>query len=112
MIPLAQGLLIAAALSGTGPIHVLLRDTLTLDRPGATAAFAVDSTVAEASASRGRITIRGTGVGTTEITVVAGRDAETFTLVVDQPPRRTFAAADSARGGWTLFESSYDSGVR
>ncbi|MGZ6124251.1 MAG: hypothetical protein ACXWLR_04780, partial [Myxococcales bacterium] len=102
---------LAAALAVLSALHVELRQELSLDRPGATAAYAVDADVADATAADGRVTIRGRGRGTTSVSVVTDDGVETFTVIVDPPPPPFRAdASERAREGGNAAVA-YDSGT-
>ena len=86
-------LVFAAAPALGEPLHVPLRETRTVMRAGATAAYAVDATVADVSARDGTVTVHGRAVGATPVTVVSGPSLETFELIIDAPPPNRFAAS-------------------
>lgn len=54
--------------------------------PGATAAYSLDSSVAEATVSNGIVEIAGTGPGDTNVMVVTATGVQTLAVVVPQPP--------------------------
>lgn len=105
----AAATLLAAAAAQPGTLHVPLRQTVTLQRPGATAAYAVNAEVADVTAAGGEVQIHGRGAGTTQIAVVTATDVETFPLVVDAPPPRVFARGPSPRQELLACEALYDS---
>jgi hypothetical protein len=104
-------LVFAAAPALGEPLHVPLRETRTVMRAGATAAYAVDATVADVSARDGTVTVHGRAVGVTPVTVVSGPSLETFELIIDAPPPNRFATSVSASQDSTAWEALYDSGT-
>ena len=60
--------------------------TITVDVPGATAAYAMDSLCADAAAENGVVTISAKAHGTTHIVVVTPSGAQTLEVVVIDPP--------------------------
>jgi hypothetical protein len=103
-------LAIALATGGDESLHVPLRGSARLEIPGATAAYAVDATVAEAAVAEGGVTVRGRGAGATLVAVVtAGGEVVARPIVVDPPPRRLPPTASSERAGRSRVEVQYDS---
>ncbi len=78
-------LLSAAALAQT-PVSVVYQKTLQVAMPGATAAYSLDSSIAEASAQNGIVEIQGRGPGATSVIVVTSAGAQTLSVTVAQPP--------------------------
>jgi hypothetical protein len=99
---------LVVALAGE-PVHVPLRDAITVERPGASAAFSLDPSVADASASSGRLTIRGRYPGRTTVTVVTLAAVESLVVVVDPAPAPRRDGADGDPRGRTVLDSRYDS---
>jgi hypothetical protein len=109
---IASALALAAVASAAAlPIHVPLRETLVVQRPGATAAYAIDSAVAEASAFQGAVTLHARGAGSTLIAVVTGSAVDTFEVVVDAPPPHSFFTSATAARNSTTWEGYYDTGT-
>lgn len=90
-------------------LHVPLRQTLSFDHPGATVAYVVDPTVADASASDGRVTLFGRGAGSTNLTVVSDTGFADYEVVVDAPPPRLLAGPGREANRHTAWEALYDS---
>src|SRR5258708_12444334 len=78
-------LLSATALAQT-PVSVVYQKTLQVAMPGATAAYSLDSSIAEASAQNGIVEIQGRGPGATSVIVVTSAGAQTLSVTVAQPP--------------------------
>ena len=95
----------------TDAMQLELRDSVTVAAAGATAVFSVDSSIAEASVSGGRITIVARGVGATTISVVTATGVSSFQITVIAPPRRgdALAGAGSASRAWTQWQGNYES---
>ncbi|HEX7155369.1 MAG TPA: SPOR domain-containing protein [Thermoanaerobaculia bacterium] len=68
--------------AGAEPLTVTVRESVTLQIPGATAAYAVDGAIADAAAAGGTVTIFGRGPGETQVVVVAMGGTRTFPLIV------------------------------
>jgi hypothetical protein len=102
---------------GSGPVtagagealRLELRDTIAILQPGATAAFSVDPSVAEASARGGRVTITARSVGSTTISVVTPTSILSLPVVVVSPPGRMAFDLGSASRRWTLLQGYYES---
>jgi hypothetical protein len=62
--------------------------TITIDVPGATAAYSLDASCAEAAADNGVVTISGKLHGTTHVVVATASGAQPFDVVVTDPPIR------------------------
>jgi hypothetical protein len=88
-------LLFAATAFAAEPLTVNIRESIVLQIPGVTAAYAVDGTIADAAAAGGTITIFGRAAGETQIVVVALGGTRTFPLIVKS--RITAAAAQQQR---------------
>lgn len=91
-------------------------ETLTLQRPGVTAAYSLDSNVAEASAAAGAVTIRGVGEGKTLVVVVFPESTSSLTVTVLASPvvlPPGFVAMPVSRSGQSGFvEARYASDPR
>jgi hypothetical protein len=100
----------ASAPNAPEAMRIDLRDTLALSYPGATAAFSVDSSVAEASAADGRVTVVGRSVGWTTISVVTPTGISSFTLTVGAPPSDIASHRGSGSGDKrTTWQGNYES---
>ena len=60
--------------------------TITLQVAGATAAYSMDSFLAEATAENGLVSIEGNQPGTTHVVVITSSEAQTFEVLVTTPP--------------------------
>jgi hypothetical protein len=110
-------LLLAAWLGVAGParadvVRLAARESVTIDVPGAIAAFAVDPSTVETAVVAGQLVLLGRRAGDTVVTVVTA--GQTFTLQVHiDPPAPLASMRDAARhqnrGVW---ESRYDTGLR
>jgi hypothetical protein len=99
--------MMALALAAT--LHVGLRQTVTVAAEGATAAFAVDDTVAEASVRGGELRVTARAVGSTEVTVVSPAELRSWRVIVDPLAAALPPAAAGAERQATVAEASYDS---
>jgi len=70
------------------PISVNYQSRIEVTIPGATAAYSMDSQIAEATASNGVVQIEGRAPGTTNIIVVTPAAVQTLAVSVPQPPPR------------------------
>lgn len=96
--------------SAAEALRLELRDTVTVNAPGATSVFSVDPTVAEVSTRDGRLTIVGRGVGSTTISVLTATGSSSFLVTVVAPSRRWLAdLATSSSHKWTRWEGNYES---
>lgn len=78
---------LAAALLLQGATYTIgYQKTLPIPFPGATAAYAVNSDIAEASADQGVVTVLGKNPGNTHIVVVTLGGVETIEITVPLPP--------------------------
>jgi hypothetical protein len=68
------------------PFQVLVQKRIEIPVAGATAAYSLDSTVAEAAASDGVVVIEGRGPGAANVIVITSAGAQTIAVVVPQPP--------------------------
>jgi hypothetical protein len=62
------------------------RQTITFEVAGATAAYSLDASLAEATADNGRVSIVGNQPGTTHVVVIAPSGMQTFEVLVTTPP--------------------------
>src|SRR5579863_6972301 len=60
--------------------------TITVEVPGATAAYSLDTTFADATAENGKVTISGKIHGTTHVVVVTPSGAQPLEVQVTDPP--------------------------
>jgi hypothetical protein len=89
-------------------IRLFYQDSVRIERPGTTAAYAVNVAIVEASVSPTQVTLVGVGVGTTRVTVVGPGGVETWNVVVESPPSTLLKAASDARRT-TIWSEHYDS---
>jgi hypothetical protein len=80
---LAAGL--AAASPETEAIHIALRGSVRVERPGTTAAYAVDADIVEASVAGSHVLLLGRAVGATRVTVVGAGSIATWNVQVESP---------------------------
>lgn len=104
-------LLLTTAAAAADVLHVEVHQTLTLQVPGATAAYAVAGDMAGVEASAGMVTVLGMAPGSTRLVVVADSgDLRYYDLVVDAPvATRANAGGQALRGESTSVESQYES---
>ena len=62
------------------------KKTITFDVPGATAAYSLDSFLAEAAADNGLVSVTGNQPGSTHVMVVTASGVQTFEILVTTPP--------------------------
>jgi hypothetical protein len=79
-------LLLAVAARAQAPVSVGYQKQVQINVSGATAAYSLDSSIAEASASGGVVEIAGKAPGSTNIVVVTPAGAQTMAVIVPQPP--------------------------
>ncbi|MBV8166135.1 MAG: hypothetical protein JO021_05035, partial [Alphaproteobacteria bacterium] len=79
-------LLLCAAPAAAQPLKIVYDRTVTFDVAGATAAYALDATIADASAAAGVVRVHGTGVGRTTVVVVVGDTTSAIDIEVVAPP--------------------------
>lgn len=80
---------LAQVSSGPGggvPFSVPYHKKIEIAVAGATAAYSLDSSVAEAAAANGVVEISGAGPGATNVVVVTATGVQTLSVVVPQPP--------------------------
>ena len=75
-----------ARAQGTTPLSVGYQKRIQLPIAGATAAYSLDSTIAEASAASGAVEILGKSPGSTNIVVVTAAGVQTIGVTVPVPP--------------------------
>jgi Carboxypeptidase regulatory-like domain len=74
------------AAQGQSPLSVAYQKTLQLPVAGATAAYSLDSNIADAAAANGVVEIVGKAPGSTNIVVVTAAGAQTLAVTVPVPP--------------------------
>jgi hypothetical protein len=74
------------AAQGQAPLSVPYQKTLQLPVAGATAAYSLDSSIADATAANGVVEIVGKGPGSTNIVIVTPAGAQTLAVTVPVPP--------------------------
>ena len=101
---------VAAAGAQTRTVHLAPRQTVILDDTEATAAWAVDPDVVEATIRRGRVTLVGRRAGATVVSVVGASGVRTYETVVDAPRPGTSAGPFAETGQrFSAFQGGYDS---
>jgi hypothetical protein len=109
-LPLAAWLAVAGP-ARADEVRVAARQAVTLDFPGAIAAFAVNPETVEIAVHAGQVFLLGRRAGDTVVTVVMGTQVQTLQVHVDPPaplPSMRDAARNENRGMW---ESRYDTGL-
>jgi hypothetical protein len=104
-------LLALPAAAAAAEVRLAAGETITVEVAGASAAFAVDPTVAEATAIGGRVVLVGRRVGQTLVTVVTPAAVETLTVRVEAVAARAMAFESSRRPSLGTWEARYDSGT-
>jgi hypothetical protein len=99
------------ALAIPEPMRLAARETLTLDYPGALAAFAVDASTVEVAVLGGQVVLHGRRAGQTLVTVVMAATVETLIVHVDPPVALALAFEDAARRSGGFWDASYDTGT-
>jgi hypothetical protein len=97
----------------TAQIHkVDPQKTITFEVPGATAAYSLDESIAEAAAENGVVSVGGKQPGTTHVVVVAPAGMQTFEILVTTPPPHyppgfvmPLSVADTEQSGY--YEGRY-----
>ncbi|HKF23672.1 MAG TPA: carboxypeptidase regulatory-like domain-containing protein [Candidatus Angelobacter sp.] len=79
-------LLLAVAVRAQTPVSVGYQKQIQINVSGASAAYSLDSSIAEASASAGVVEITGKAPGSTNIVVVTPAGVQSMAVVVPQPP--------------------------
>lgn len=74
------------AAHGQSPLSVAYQKTVQLPVAGATAAYSLDSNIADATAANGMVEILGKAPGATNIMIVTPAGAQTLAVVVPIPP--------------------------
>jgi hypothetical protein len=106
----AIGLSVAALTAASDQLTVALHTTLVLDRPGATAAYAVSPSIADIVAHDGKVIIYGRDAGSTQLVVVTPQGLETCLLEVVPPsPGPLASSADASMKEPATWDSLYSS---
>jgi hypothetical protein len=106
----------AAAGTAADPLKVACGKTLDVPVPGATAAYSVNPSIAEAGLIDGTVQIRGVGAGVTTVMVVAGSATTSLTVTVTAPQlAASFGLAGANQGDGPLseggsYQGTYNSG--
>jgi uncharacterized protein (DUF2141 family) len=74
------------AAQGQSPLSVGYQKTVQLQVAGATAAYSLDSSIADATATNGVVAVEGKAPGTTNIIVVTQAGTQTIAVTIPQPP--------------------------
>ncbi|HWG88895.1 MAG TPA: hypothetical protein VN679_14000, partial [Candidatus Acidoferrales bacterium] len=77
---------LAVAVQGQSPLQVGYQKRIEVALAGATAAYSLDSSIAEASAANGVIEITGKAPGSTNIVIVTQSGVQTLPVTVPVPP--------------------------
>jgi hypothetical protein len=109
-VVVAMGLSAAALTAASDRLTVALHATLVLDRPGATAAYAVSPSIADVVAHDGSVIIYGRDAGSTQLVVVTPGGLETCLLEVVLPsPGPLASPADASTKEPATWDSQYSS---
>jgi SdrD B-like domain len=107
--------LVAASASGQS-LKLQYNETATLAVAGATAAYGLNSSIAEASAIDGLVRVHGVGPGSTQVIVVAGETTLSLSVTVQEPPIvypvGFLAPGVSRKGESGIYESRFSSNPR
>jgi hypothetical protein len=98
---------------GTDTIRIGLSETVRIERPGTTAAYAVDAEIVEATLGPTDIALLGRSPGTTRVTVVGAGGIETWNVIVEAPPSAFVPGQSNARrtATWSEYYDSESSRV-
>jgi hypothetical protein len=105
-------LLLLAAPAAARELRLTVAQTMTLPYPGASAAFAVDAAVVDASAVGGELVLVGRRAGSSVVTVVTPEGAEAIAVRVEGPAARALAGVPASRRSAGSWEGRYESGNR
>jgi hypothetical protein len=106
----AMGLSVAALTAASDRLTVALHTTLVLDRPGATAAYAVSASIADVVAHDGSVFIYGRDSGSTQLVVITPQGLETCLLEVVAPsPGPLASPANAITKEPVTWDSQYSS---
>jgi hypothetical protein len=93
---------------GQSPIIVGYQKTLEVPIAGSTAAYSLNSNIAEVSASNGFVEIMGKSPGTTNVIVITSVGVQTLVVVVPQPPPNYPPGFVPPREGGVAEEGRYE----
>jgi hypothetical protein len=102
-------LLLLPASAAARELRLIVGETSTIPFPGATAAFAVDPGIVEATARGGELVLIGRRAGQSPVTVVTVSETETLTVLVTAPERKEGPEASTRARSGGILEGSYDS---
>jgi hypothetical protein len=94
------------------PVEVPFRQSVALPSGDATAAWAVDPTVAEVSIRNGGVTVAGRSAGSTIVSVVSAGEVRSYRVTVPAPPTVRAVASTVGPRQATALEAGYDSATR
>src|SRR5258708_33143039 len=97
-----------APMQGQSPIIVGYQKKIEVSVTGSTAAYSLNSTVAEASASNGLVEIMGKSPGTTSVVVITSAGVQTLAVLVPQPPPNYPPGFVPPREGGVSEEGRYE----
>ncbi len=101
-------LLVWCCLELSAQVHkVDPQKTLTFEVAGATAAYSLDATVAEATAEKGLVSVEGKQPGTTHVVVITASGVQTFEVLVTTPAPRYPVGFIMPAGGPETAQSGY-----
>ena len=108
---LAPLCLVACCLTLPAQVHrVDPQKTITFEVAGATAAYSLDASLAEASADNGLVSIAGKQPGTTHVVVITPSGVQTFEVLVTTPPPHYPPGFVMPVSGAEMAESGYYEG--
>src|SRR5205085_5316343 len=99
----------SAALAADYTIAIAVGESTTIDHAGATAAYAIDSAIADAAPGRGGVSLVGRAAGSTQGIVVTAAGTRTIVVTVRsraQSPRAGGDAASPERGTYEVRYAS------
>jgi len=103
--------LAAGCLTLTAQVHrVDPQKTVTFDVPGASAAYSLDGSLAEANAENGVVSLTGKQPGTTHVVVVTPSGVQTFDVLVTTPPPHYPPGFEMPLSGPELAQTGYFEG--
>ena len=111
LLLVAVAALASAVPAAAREVRLEAGETVTLAGAGASAAFAVDAGVVEATAVGGDVVLVGRRAGHTLVTLVTADAVETLTVRVEAPAARAMATERAAAPRAGTLEGRYDSGT-
>ena len=103
-------LLVSAAAVQAGSFVARVHETVTIDIPGATAAYAIDPSIADvATPAVGRLSITGRSAGTTQLVAVTSSGTTSFLITIAAAQKTSVPAAVRAGEPIARAESRYSS---